>query len=106
MRAALADSTAPKVAVSPIVGGQALKGPAAAMLASLGHEVSAAGVAALYAGVVDGLIIDDLDVALAPRVEAIGVRVHVADTIMRDDADRARLARVSLAFAASIAADA
>lgn len=105
MRAALARASAPKVAVSPIVGGQALKGPAAQMLASLGHEVSAAGVAALYTGVVDGLIIDELDEALAPRVEALGMRVHVINTVMRNDDDRANLARESLTFAQAIAAD-
>lgn len=106
MRAALARAKAPKVAVSPIVGGQALKGPAAQMLASLGHEVSAAGVAAIYAGVIDGLIVDRLDAALAPRVEALGMRVLVTDTVMHNDDDRAELARESLAFAQAIAADA
>lgn len=105
MRAALALATAPKVAVSPIVGGQALKGPAAQMLAGLGHEVSAAGVAAIYAGVIDGLIIDLLDERLAPRIEALGMRVLVTDTVMRDDDDRAELARESLAFSQAIAAD-
>lgn len=106
MREALAAARAPKVAVSPIVGGQALKGPAAQMLASLGHEVSAAGVAAIYAGIIDGLIIDRLDEALAPRVAALGMQVHVTETIMRSDDDRAELARESLAFAQAIAADA
>jgi LPPG:FO 2-phospho-L-lactate transferase len=106
MRDALASATSPRVAVSPIVGGEALKGPAAQMLAGLGHEVSAAGVAAIYAGVVDGMIVDRLDEALAPRIEALGMRVHVTETIMRSDADRATLARESLAFARTIAADA
>jgi LPPG:FO 2-phospho-L-lactate transferase len=106
MRDALEAATAPIVAVSPIVGGEALKGPAAQMLAGLGHEVSAAGVAAIYAGLVDGMIIDRLDEALAPRIEALGMRVHVTETIMRSDADRAELARESLAFAQAIAADA
>jgi LPPG:FO 2-phospho-L-lactate transferase len=105
MRPALARSAAPKIAVSPIVGGEALKGPAAQMLAGLGHEVSAAGVAAIYAGTIDGLIIDQLDEALAPRIEALGLRVRVAQTVMRDDNDRADLARESLAFAQALAAD-
>jgi LPPG:FO 2-phospho-L-lactate transferase len=105
MRAALASSPAPKLAVSPIVGGKALKGPAAQMLAGLGHEVSSAGVAAIYAGTIDGLIIDRLDEALVPRIEELGLRVHVAQTIMRDDDDRADLARESLAFAQTLAAD-
>ena len=106
MREALTQATAPKVAVSPIVGGQALKGPAAQMLASLGHEVSAAGVAAIYAGLIDGMIIDRLDEPLAPRVGALGMHVQVTDTVMRSDGDRAALAREALVFATEIAADA
>lgn len=99
MREALKLSPATTVAVSPIVGGQALKGPAAQMLAGLGHDVSAYGVAAIYAGIIDGLIIDRVDAALAPRIEALGMSVHVTDTVMRSDDDRAQLARESLAFA-------
>jgi LPPG:FO 2-phospho-L-lactate transferase len=106
MREALRQATAPKVAVSPIVGGQALKGPAAQMLAGLGHEVSAAGVAAIYASVIDGMVIDRLDEALAQRIEALGMRVHVTETVMRSDGDRAELAREALDFARAIAADA
>ena len=106
MRDALARAAAPKVAVSPIIGGQALKGPAAQMLASLGHEVSAAGVAAIYAGIIDGMIVDRLDEALAPCIEALGMRVHVTEAVMRSDDDRAQLARKALAFATAIASDA
>src|SRR5215213_10154674 len=61
MREVLAGSAAPKVAVSPIVGGRALKGPADKMLRSLGHEVSAAGVARMYAGLVEGMVIHRTD---------------------------------------------
>jgi LPPG:FO 2-phospho-L-lactate transferase len=82
----------PIVAVSGIVGGKALKGPADRMLASLGHEVSALGVARLYAGWVDTFVLDSTDAALAPAVEALGMRVVTTDTIMSDDAARARLA--------------
>jgi len=92
----------PVVAVSPIVGGQALKGPADRMLATLGHEVSAVGVAALYADFLDGLVIDVQDAALAERVAGLGIAVHVTDTIMRDDDDRRCLAIETLAFAARI----
>ena len=60
MREALASSPVPKVAVSPIVGGRALKGPADRMLASLSHEVSAVGVARMYEGIVDGMVIDEV----------------------------------------------
>jgi len=96
VRTALVATAATIVAVSPIVGGQALKGPAAAMLASLGHEVSAAGVAALYADFLDVLVIDEQDADLAPRVTALGVRPVVAPTIMRDAAAKAALARAVL----------
>jgi len=108
MLATLHSVAAPTVAISPIVGGQAIKGPAAAMLASLGHEVSAYGVAALYAarypGLLHGFVLDQADAADAPRIEALGLRALVADTIMRDAAARERLARETLAFARSLQA--
>jgi LPPG:FO 2-phospho-L-lactate transferase len=98
------DRGVPSVAVSPIVGGRALRGPADRMLASLGHDASALGVARLYAGLLDGLVLDHEDAALVPAVEALGLRALVTDTIMRDDGDRARLARETLEFAADLAA--
>jgi len=79
-------------AVSGIIGGRALKGPADRMLATLGHEVSALGVARLYEDWVDRFVLDEVDAELAPAVEALGLAVHVTDTIMGDDAGRARLA--------------
>ncbi len=103
MRQVLADAASPIVAVSPIVGGRALKGPADRMLATLGHEVSAAGVAALYAGLVDGLVIDEADRALASRIEALGIAVLVAPTVMGGAVDRRRLAEQTLAFARGLA---
>lgn len=87
---------APVVAVSPIIGGKALKGPADRMLASLGHEASAIGVARLYRDLVDVFVLDRVDAALAADVEALGMRTLVADTVMRDDASRAALAQVVL----------
>jgi LPPG:FO 2-phospho-L-lactate transferase len=90
----------PVVAVSGIVGGKALKGPADRMLASLGHETSALGVAAIYADVLSGFVLDALDAALEAAIAALGMRTLVADTIMADDAGRARLARAVLEFAA------
>lgn len=84
-------------AVSPIIGGRALKGPADRMLASLGLEVSAVGVARRYAGLADVFVLDTVDAALAPQVEALGLHAVVADTIMSDDASRARLAGEVLA---------
>ncbi|MBX5445345.1 MAG: 2-phospho-L-lactate transferase [Sphaerobacter sp.] len=98
----LREVAAPVVAVSPIVGGAALKGPADRMLASLGHEVSAAGVAALYRDFLNGIVIDQVDAALAGRIEEMGIAVHVTDTVMRDEAHRRALADETLAFAARL----
>lgn len=89
----------PRIAVSPIVGGRALKGPAAKMMAELGEEVSNASVAQRYAGLVDTLVIDEGDAAEAPAVEALGIAAHVAPTIMTTDADKTALAREVLALA-------
>ncbi len=82
-----------RLAVSPIVAGVALKGPADRMLTSLGHESSALGVARLYAGLIDAFVIDEADAALAPSVEQLGMEAVVLPTVMRSDADRAALAR-------------
>jgi LPPG:FO 2-phospho-L-lactate transferase len=98
VQALLADRRVPRVAVSPIVGGQALRGPADRMLRTLGHEVSAFGVAAIYRDLIDVMVIDEQDAELAPRVEALGMAVLVAPTIMRDEADREALARRILEF--------
>jgi len=97
MRDALRAARAKVVAVSPIVGGAAIKGPAAAMLASLGHEVSALGVARIYADVAAAFVIDEADRAFGPAIEQLGLRVTVAPTIMRDAATRAALARTVIA---------
>ena len=80
------------VAVSPIVAGRALRGPADRMLGSLGHEVSATGVARLYVGLVQRFVLDEADADLAPAVGVLGMRAEVLPTVMRSDADRARLA--------------
>lgn len=89
----------PIVAVSGIVAGHALKGPADRMLAGLGEEVSALGVARRYRELATIFVLDALDAALAPEVEALALRAIVADTIMADDAGRARLAAAVLALA-------
>jgi LPPG:FO 2-phospho-L-lactate transferase len=89
---------APIVAVSGIVGGKALKGPADRMLASLGLEPTALGVARGYAGLIDAFVVDTVDASHAPAIEALGVRAVVTDTIMTDDGSRARLASEVLAL--------
>lgn len=94
----------PIVAVSPIVGGRALKGPADRMLVSLGRASSALGVAEGYAGIVDGFVIDTVDADLAPAVADLGIAVDVVDTVMVDDAARARLGFAVLAFTERLAA--
>jgi LPPG:FO 2-phospho-L-lactate transferase len=82
------------VAVSPIIAGAALKGPADRMLVEMGHEASALGVARLYAAVAGTIVIDGADAELAPAIEAEGVRCVVAPTIMSGPAESAALARV------------
>ena len=99
VREALVAAGAPKVAVSPIIGGRALKGPADRMLTSLGHESSALGVARLYAGLVDRFVVDTADAELAPAIEQLGMAVDVLPTIMGTDADRAALAAGLLTLA-------
>jgi LPPG:FO 2-phospho-L-lactate transferase len=82
------------VAVSPIIAGAALKGPADRLLGELGHESSALGVARLYAPVAGTIVIDDADADLAPAIEAEGVRCIVAPTVMSGPDESAALARV------------
>jgi LPPG:FO 2-phospho-L-lactate transferase len=101
---ALEASSVPKVAISPIVGGRALKGPADRMLASLGHEVSATGVARIYADLVDGMVIDRTDQDERAGIEALGLRVLVTGSVMGDAEDRARLASETLEFGAGLVA--
>ena len=98
VREALLAAHAPKVAVSPIVAGRALKGPADRMLVSLGHEATAVGVARLYAGLIDRFVLDEADAALAPQVEALGMTADVLPTVMRSDEDRRSLATALLAL--------
>jgi LPPG:FO 2-phospho-L-lactate transferase len=85
------------VAISPIVAGAALKGPAARMLAELGHESSAVGVARLYALLARTLVIDTADEALADQVAAAGASPVVTDTIMATPERAAALAKLVLA---------
>ena len=102
MRESLDQALGPIVAVSPIVGGRALKGPAANMLETLGHEVSVLGVARLYDSLIDGFVIDELDREFAPALELMGLRVLVTATVMGGEDDRRRLATEVLDFAGSL----
>jgi len=96
IRAAVEARRANAVAVSPIVAGAALKGPADRMLAELGHEASVVGVARLLAPLVATLVIDEADRDAAPAVEALGLRCVVTDTIMATPERAAALAEVVL----------
>jgi len=102
VRDALKVLTAPIVAVSPIVGGQAIKGPAAKMMAELGLPSSATEVAKHYQGLIDGFVIDETDAAQAAAISALGMKVKVAQTVMRDLDDRKLLATACCDFAAII----
>ena len=85
-----------RVGVSPIVGGAAIKGPAAKIMSELGHEVSCVGVAKIYQDICDVFVIDQQDSHLAPEIERIGLKPLVAPTIMNTEADKIALARLIL----------
>lgn len=97
IRAAVEARREDTVAVSPIIAGAALKGPADRLLRELGHESSVVGVARLYAPLAATLVVDEADADLADEVEAVGVRCVVAPTIMRDAVAAAALCEVVLA---------
>jgi LPPG:FO 2-phospho-L-lactate transferase len=96
IRDALRRTSAPIAAISPIVGGKAMKGPAARMMRSLGKPVSAAGVAELYRDFVNVFILDQADARFASKVEALEMRPVVTDTVMRGLPEKKALARVTL----------
>jgi len=86
------------VAICPIVGGKSLKGPSDRMLAQLGHDVSALGVARMYQDICGTMVIDPVDSAQCPAIEALGVEVVVHPTVMRNVEDKELLARRILQF--------
>lgn len=93
VRDALSSFSGVRIAVSPIVGGRALRGPAAKMMAELGEEVSCVGVARRYRGLCDVMVIDEEDRGQVPAIEALGMRAVVTNTVMRTDDDKVTLAR-------------
>ncbi len=97
VREALRDAAAPVMAVSPVVAGRSLKGPTDKMLEGLGHDVSALGVARLYADFLNGFILDQQDAAARPAVEALGLRAWTAQTVMQTLEDKVALATIVLA---------
>jgi LPPG:FO 2-phospho-L-lactate transferase len=92
----------PVIAVTPIVGGKALRGSAGKMMRELGREPSARGVAAEYLRFIDGFIIDREDAQLAESVRSLGIEVFAAQTVMRAAEDRLALARSVLEFAGMV----
>jgi LPPG:FO 2-phospho-L-lactate transferase len=103
VRMLLAATTAPVIAVSPIIGGQAIKGPTVKIMAELGISATTESVAAHYRGLIDGLVIDDID-ADAADAAGLDIPILATRTLMQDLADRTRLAEEVIAFAERLAA--
>jgi LPPG:FO 2-phospho-L-lactate transferase len=99
MRAALAKAKAPVIAVSPLIGGQAVKGPTAEIMNEMGLGATAASVAAHYEDILDGFVLDDAD---APEHGKLAMPTTVTRTLMTTLDDRTALARTVLDFAASL----
>lgn len=102
MRAALR-AARPVIAVSPLIAGAALRGPAAKIMAELGLDASVVGVAEYYCDIIDALVIDTADAKHAAQIESMNIRAVVADTVMRSIDDRARLARTCLSVVTELA---
>lgn len=92
VRSALERRQVPAIAVSPIIAGQALKGPAAKIMRELGKEPSSVEVAHFYQGLIDALVVDHADAALSASIERLGIRPLVTATVMNDPGDRPALA--------------
>jgi LPPG:FO 2-phospho-L-lactate transferase len=93
IRAAIHAASAPKTAVSPLIDGKTIKGPAARMMASLGLRADALGVAQHYQGLIDTLVIDHADSALSDQITALGMAATCQQTLMQTRADKIALAR-------------
>jgi LPPG:FO 2-phospho-L-lactate transferase len=102
LRQLIEERPVPVVAVSPIIGDAAVKGPAAKMMRELGFDVSSKSIAAHYRGLVDALVIDLADAALKPAIEAMGIQVRVAPTLMRSPEDRRALGDVCVEVARAL----
>ena len=102
MRELIRRRGAPVIAVTPVVGGKALKGSAGKMMRDMGREPTALGAATEYRQLADGFVIDREDLALAEGVRSLGMQVLAAHTVMRTLDDRVALARSVLDFARSI----
>jgi len=96
IKGALEETKAKVAAISPIVGGSPIKGPADKLMRGLGLEVSAYAVADLYQTFLDTFVIDEVDQTEKKRIEGLGLHVVTTNTIMRNLKDKVQLARVTL----------
>ncbi len=95
LKAALTSSRAPLIAVTPLVAGQAIKGPTAKIMGELGLPLDVAAIVAHYRGLIDGFVLDAAD---GPQAATLGLPVTVTDTVMRSLEDRERVARTAIGF--------
>jgi len=105
VRTALRNTSVPVIAVSPIVGGNAIKGPAAKMLRELNYASSALAVAEYYRDILDGFVIDHADADHIEAISALGIAVHATASVMKSLDDRVQLAQTVLQFAHALAGD-
>ena len=101
VRSRIEELSGVRIAVSPIVGGRALKGPAGKMLSELGEDVSCVGVARQYIGLCDVFVIDEIDRGLSEDIKSLGMEAAVLNTVMKTDEDKAALARSILDIVAN-----
>jgi len=101
IREALCKTSAPVVAVSPVIGSAAVSGPAATLMAAQGLDVSIAGIAHAYRDFLDVLIVDDSDSERAQSLNSQHLQTHCTNILMRTVEDKARIARAALTLSAS-----
>ncbi len=102
LRELIKAASVPVIAVSPIVGGQAVKGPLGKIMGELGLEVNSCSIARHYDGLIDALVIDEADAHERVAIEALNIRVHTAPTIMNSVEDKEALARAVLGFVGAL----
>ncbi|HZS93827.1 MAG TPA: 2-phospho-L-lactate transferase [Chloroflexota bacterium] len=102
VRQAIERRSVPCVAVSPMVGQNSVAGPAGELMRLVGQPATSTGVASIYHGLIDGIVIDRSDEGQVGAIRGMGVAVRCTDTVMRSDADKERLAGETLAFAAEL----
>lgn len=101
VREKLENTSAIRLAVSPMIGGAAVKGPAAKIMYELGHEVSSVGVASQYQGICDIFMLDNLDAHLGPSIKQLGIKPVVGSILMDNDEAKVALARYVIQIASS-----